>query len=144
MPETDQTRNAAGIWLRLRHGLGTKLIALLTVALIVIFAVLAWLTIRLHRRHLEAAALTSAERVSDVITRSTSYYMMRNDREGLYHTMTTMANEPGMVKIRIFDRDGRITYSSSALEMSRVVDKDAEACYACHAQAQPPDQAQPS
>ena len=41
MPETDQTRNAAGAWLRLRHGLGTKLIALLTAALIVIFAVLA-------------------------------------------------------------------------------------------------------
>ena len=128
MPATDQTRNAAGAWLRLRHGLGTKLIALLTVALIVIFAVLAWLTVQLHRRHLEAAALISAERVSDVIKRSTSYYMMRNDREGLYHTMATMASEPGMVKVRIFDRDGRITYSSSALEISRVVDKDAEAC----------------
>ena len=73
MPATDQTRNAAGAWLRLRHGLGTKLIALLTVALIVIFAVLAWLTVQLHRRHLEAAALISAERVSDVIKRSTSY-----------------------------------------------------------------------
>ena len=137
MPATDQTRNAAGAWLRLRHGLGTKLIALLTVALIVIFAVLAWLTVQLHRRHLEAAALISAERVSDVIKRSTSYYMMRNDREGLYHTMATMASEPGMVKVRIFDRDGRITYSSSALEISRVVDKDAEACYGCHAQSQP-------
>jgi two-component system NtrC family sensor kinase len=125
------------MWLRLRHGLGTKLIALLTVALVVIFAVLSWLTVRLHQRHLEAAALTSAERVSDVITRSTSYYMMRNDREGLYHTMATMANEPGMVKIRIFDQEGRITYSSSSPEISRVVDKDAEACYACHAQAQP-------
>jgi two-component system NtrC family sensor kinase len=113
------------------------LISLLTVALIVIFAVLAWLTIRLHRRHLEAAALVSAERVSDVITRSTSYYMLRNDREGLYHTMNTMANEPGMEKIRIFDRDGRITYSSASAEMNRVVDKDAEACYACHAHAQP-------
>lgn len=137
MPETDHTRKAAGIWLRLRHGLGTKLISLLTVALIVIFAVLAWLTIRLHRRHLEAAALVSAERVSDVITRSTSYYMLRNDREGLYHTMNTMANEPGMEKIRIFDRDGRITYSSASVEVNRVVDKDAEACYACHAHAQP-------
>ena len=97
MPETDQTLNAAGIWVRLRHGLGTKLIALLTVALIVIFAVLAWLTIRLHRRHLEAAALVSAERVSDVITRSTSYYMLRNDREGLYHTMMARVAEPWLL-----------------------------------------------
>lgn len=137
MPETDQIRTAAGAWQRLRHGLSVKLIAVLTAALIVVFALLAWLTIRLHRRHLEAAALTSAERVSDVIKRSTSYYMMRNDREGLYHTMGTMANEPGMVKVRIFDRDGRITHSSMPVEISRVVDKDTEACYACHTHAQP-------
>src|SRR5689334_1787646 len=137
MPETDTNRTLAGAWQRLRSGLSAKLIVVLTTALICVFSFLAALTIRLHRKHLEASALISAERVSDVIKRSTSYYMMRNDREGLYHTMATMASEPGMVKVRIFDRDGRITYSSSALEISRVVDKDAEACYGCHAQSQP-------
>jgi two-component system NtrC family sensor kinase len=137
MPETDTTRTLAGAWQRLRSGLSAKLIVVLTIALICVFSLLAALTVRLHRKHLEASALISAERVSDVIKRSTSYYMMRNDREGLYHTMGTMANEPGMDKVRIFDRDGRITYSSVPLETSRVVDKDAEACYGCHAQAQP-------
>jgi two-component system, NtrC family, sensor kinase len=48
-----------------------------------------------------------------------------------------MADEPGMVKVRIFDQEGRITYSSTPLEISRVVDKDAEDCYGCHAQAEP-------
>src|SRR5262249_53373311 len=71
------------------------------------------------------------------IRRSTSYYMMRNDREGLYHAMATMADEPGMVRVRIFDQDGRISYSSTPAEISRTVDKNAEACYGCHAQAQP-------
>jgi two-component system NtrC family sensor kinase len=95
------------------------------------------LNIRLHRQHLEAATLASAERVSDVIKRSTTYYMLRNDREGLYHTIQTIADEPGMVKVRIFDQEGRISYSTDAAEVSHVLDKRAEACYSCHTQSQP-------
>jgi two-component system, NtrC family, sensor kinase len=98
---------------------------------------LGYLNIRLHRQHLEAAALTSAERVSDVIKRSTTYYMLRNDREGMYHAMATMADEPGMVRVRIFDQEGRISYSSDPAEVSHIVDKGAEACYGCHVQSQP-------
>jgi len=48
-----------------------------------------------------------------------------------------MAAEPGMEKIRIFDKEGRITYTTDSVEQNHVVDKTAEACYACHAQSQP-------
>jgi two-component system NtrC family sensor kinase len=110
---------------------------LLLIVMTAIFALLGYLNIRLHRQHLEAATLTSAERVSDVIKRSTTYYMLRNDRVGMYHAMATMADEPGMVRVRIFDREGRISYSSDPTEVSHIVDKGAEACYGCHAQSQP-------
>jgi two-component system, NtrC family, sensor kinase len=133
MPETEPTR---GRW-RLTHSLSAKLNALLLGTMVVIFALLGYLNIRLQRQHLEGAALTSAERISDVIRRSATYYMLRNDRQGLYHTIQTMADEPGMVKVRIFDRDGRISYSTDAAESGRTVDKAAEACYGCHAQSQP-------
>jgi two-component system NtrC family sensor kinase len=63
--------------------------------------------------------------------------MLRNDREGLYHSIQTMAAEPGIEKIRIFDQEGRVTYTTNSGEQNRVVDKTAEACYACHAQSQP-------
>jgi two-component system, NtrC family, sensor kinase len=134
MPETKQTR---GRWKSLTHSLSAKLIALLLGTMVVIFALLGYLNIRLHRQHLESTALTSAERISDVIRRSATYYMLRNDREGLYHTIQTMADEPGVVKVRIFDRDGRISYSTDAAEAGQVLDKEAEACYGCHAQSQP-------
>lgn len=134
MPETEPRRLD---WRRLTQSLSAKLIILLLAGMVVIFTALGYLNIRLHRRHLEAAALTSAERVSDVITRSTTYYMLRNDREGLYYVMTTMANEPGMVRVRIFDREGRISYSTEPSEVSHIVDKGAEACYGCHSQQQP-------
>src|SRR5262249_31385975 len=124
-------------WKRLTRSLSAKLISLLLVVMVSTFALLGYLNIRLHRQHLEAATLTSAERVSDVIKRSTTYYMLRNDREGMYHAMATMADEPGMVRVRIFDQEGRISYSSDPSEVSHIVDKSAEACYGCHAQSQP-------
>jgi len=119
------------------HSLSAKLITLLLASMVVIFALLGYLNVRLQRQHLEAAALTSAERVSDVIRRSATYYMLRNDREGLYHVIQTLADEPGMVKVRIFDKEGRVKFSTDAAEVSRIVDKRAEACYGCHAQSQP-------
>jgi len=134
MPETEHRR---GEWERLTHSLGAKLISLLLGIMVVVFALLGYLNIRLHRQHLEASALTSAERVSDVIKRSTTYYMLRNDREGMYHAMSTMADEPGMVRVRIFDKEGRISYSSDPAEVSHIVDKSAEACYGFHTQSQP-------
>lgn len=134
MPETEPRR---GQWSRLSRSLSAKLISLLLAVMVVVFALLGYLNIQLHRQHLEAAALTSAERVSDVIKRSTTYYMLRNDREGMYHAMATMADEPGMVRVRIFDQEGRISYSSDPAEVSHIVDKGAEACYGCHVQSQP-------
>lgn len=134
MPETEPTRAR---WNKVTRSISAKLIFLLLGAMLIIFAVLGYLNIRVHRHDLEGAALLSAERVSDVIKRSTTYYMLRNDREGLYHFMQTIADEPGMVKVRVVDKEGRISYSTDNSEVSHVVDKSAEACYACHAQSQP-------
>jgi len=137
MAESEPTRWWIRWHQRFSYGLGTKLIGLLLGAMVVIFALLGTLTIHLHRRHLDAAALLSAERISDVIRRSTNYSMMRNDREGVYRAMATMASEPGVVRVRVFDREGRISYSTEPAEISHNVDKNAEACYGCHAQQQP-------
>ncbi|SPF42853.1 Periplasmic sensor signal transduction histidine kinase (fragment) [Candidatus Sulfotelmatobacter kueseliae] len=134
MPETEPTRIR---WQRLTHSLSAKLNLLLLGTMVIIFALLGYLNVRLHRQHLEQITLQSAERVSDVIRHSTTDYMLRNDREGLYRSIQTMASEPGMVKIRVFDKEGRITYTTDPTELNHVVDKRAEACYACHAQSQP-------
>jgi len=134
MRETESTR---GRWSRLTRSLSARLTTLLLATMVVSFALVGYLNVRLHRQHLEAATPGSAERVSDVIKHSTTDYMLRNDREGLYHAIQTMANEPGMAKVRIFDQEGRISYSSDAGEVNHSVDKRAEACYGCHTQSQP-------
>jgi len=136
MPETESIRVDLG-WKWLTNSISAKLILSLFAVMIVIFALLGYMNIRLHRQHLEEATLASAERVSDVIKHSATYYMLRNDREGLYHAIQTIADEPGMVKVRIFDQEGRISYSTDPSEVSHVLDKTHEACYGCHTQSQP-------
>lgn len=134
MLETELTSRR---WLRLNLTLSAKLNLFLLGAMVAILALLGYVNIRLHRDHLEQNTLTSAERISDVIKRSTTDYMLHNDREGLYRSINAMAAEPGMEKIRIFDQEGRISYTTDSLEVNRVVDKTAEACFACHVQSEP-------
>ncbi len=105
--------------------LSAKLIVLLLAGMVVIFALLGYLNIRLHRRHLEAATLLAAERMSDVIQHATTYHMLRNDREALYRSINTMASEPGVVRIRIINQEGRISFSSDSAEVNTYVDKKA-------------------
>lgn len=132
-----ETKRSTGHWWPVTLPLSVKLNVLLLGAMVLIFALLGYLNVRLHRQHLEQNTLAAAERISDVIKQGTTDYMLRNDRDGLYRSIQRMAAEPGIEKIRIFDQEGKITYTTAAAEQSHVVDKTAEACYGCHAQSEP-------
>lgn len=122
---------------RLRLSVAVKLAVCLVVSTAGLFLLFGYLNLRLQRDHSEQVVVLSADRISDVIQRSTRYQMLRNDREALYHVISTIGSEPGIRRIRIFNEDGRISFSTDAAEVNTYVDKRAEACYACHAQAQP-------
>lgn len=130
-PESTWTR-----WIRLSRSLSAKLILVLLSALVFIFALLGYLSLRLHRNHLEASTLRAAERLSDVIKRSASYSMMHNDREALHELINTAGKEPGIVRIRIIDKQGMVNYSTDAHEIQRQIDPASEACSGCHADSQ--------
>jgi two-component system, NtrC family, sensor kinase len=140
MPATDQF---AGVrrgpaWLAgLGRSISAKLMASIFVAMLVMFALLGYFSIRLHQKHLEAAALISAEQQSEVLRRSASHYMLKNDRVGLYEMMVNMADQPGIVRVRIMNSEGVISYSTAPAEVGSAVNKDAEACYGCHEQSKP-------
>src|SRR3990170_4459139 len=114
-----------------RPGLAVKLAACLVVSTAAFFAVFGYLNLRLQRRQSEEMVLQSADRISDLIQRSTRYQMLRNDREALYQVIQTIGSEPGIRRIRIFNEEGRISYSTDPAEVDTYVDKRAEA--ACHA-----------
>ncbi len=137
MPELEPIAAHGEIRVHKLRSLSAKLIVLLVPPMIFFFGLLGYLNIHMHRRQLEKNTLASAERMSDVIKRNASYYMLRNERDGLYHLITEIGNEPGVVRIRIINQQGRISFSSDTKENDTFVDKRTEACYGCHSQSQP-------
>lgn len=123
MSVLEEKPGATERWRRLSGHLSSKLLVVLVSSMAVAFGLLGFLNVRLHRRHLERDALADAARTSSVIKRNTSYYMLRNQRDGLYHIITDMAHEPGMVRIRIINDQGRISFSSDPSEMYKLVDQ---------------------
>jgi two-component system NtrC family sensor kinase len=119
------------------HGLAAKLAVYLVGASLVCFALFGWLHERLERRHLEALVQLSAVRVSDLVYASAWRAMLSNDREVLYNLMRDMGREPGVNKVRIINQDGLVQHSTDPTEVGTLIDKRAEACYACHSQARP-------
>ena len=118
-------------------GLAAKLAAWLTGGVLVCFLLFGYAHQRLEQKHLEALVSLSAQRVADVVHFSAWQAMLRNDQEMLYTMIRDIGREPGIRRLRIINEVGLVRYSTDTAEIGTMVDKQAEACYACHAQAQP-------
>ena len=117
---------------RFKIGLGLKLVLFLTFCLIFIFSLIGILNIRMYRRHMMTGVYQNAGQVSDIILRSTNYSMLTNEREGIYRIIDRIAREPGIQKIRIYNKEGEITFSTDGAEVNTMVDMNADACIVCH------------
>ena len=83
-------------------------------------------------------AILGANRIGDVIKRSTNYSMMLNRQEDIHQIINTIGNEPGLEAIRIYDKKGEIRLSTVAGEVGTYVNMNAEACNACHSTGKAP------
>jgi len=119
------------------RSVGTKLTAALVVGLA---AVLFWLgaaNLRVLRENLETATVLSARNMADIIFRATRDSMLHNNRTELLHIIQSIGAQTGVRKIRIFAKSGAIQISTLESEVGQMVDKRADACYACHSTATP-------
>ncbi len=108
---------------RIRVGLAAKLAVCLVASTAAFFSLFGYFNLRQQREYSTSLILQSAERLTDIILRSTQYQMMHNDREALYHGIHSMGSEPGIRRIRIFNKEGRISFSTDPGEVNKVVDK---------------------
>ncbi len=111
-------KRSGGVW----ASVSTRLVILLVVSMTCVFGLLGYLNIRLHRQHLEQTTLASAERLSDVIKRNATYSMLHNERDSLRQMISDMANERGIVRVRIINAKGRISFSSDPSEVGQLAD----------------------
>ncbi len=123
---------------RYKIGLGPKLVVYLSLSLIVIFTVIGVLSLRMYREHLMMGVHQNADQVSDIIKGSTNYSMLTNERESIYRIIDAIGREPGIMKIRIYNKEGHITFSTNQAEVDTEVNMQADACIVCHSDGSSP------
>ena len=115
--EQTHPETGTGLPRRFRIPIALKLAVCLVVGTGAIFLAFGLWNIRVHRTHAEQMISQDATNISDVIQRSTRYHMLRNDREALERTVLDIGAEAGIRRIRIVNREGRITFSANRTEI---------------------------
>lgn len=119
------------------HTLSFRVLSGSLILLFVLFALFAYYAIRFHNDQIMKNVIENASGVSDLIKNSTRYSMMLNRKEDVYQIISTIAREPGVEGIRIYNKRGEIMFSTNKSEQGTVVDLHAEACTVCHEQSKP-------
>lgn len=117
----------------MRTRIGTQVIVGVGVVTALTIGVMTAAILRAHRSQLVRELTRSANQLSETIKSSTHYDMLENRRESLHRQIQTIGRQEGIEKVRLFNKDGQIMFSSDPVEIGRSLDKKAEACYACHA-----------
>jgi two-component system NtrC family sensor kinase len=117
--------------------LSFRLFVVLSLAILLLFTLHAALVQHFQTLALENQAKTAASSTGDLIRQSLYTSMLRNERERIHEMIAAFGREPGVEAIRIYNKQGVITYSNVEREVGTAVDLRAEACYVCHAAARP-------
>ena len=125
-----------GLSIPWHHRLSTKLLAGAgAVALATIGAF--FLTEIAVQRHLLVQVTAESELLSHTIRNAVHRAMLQDRRPDAYLIMQDIGRQSGIEMVRMMDGDGRITFSTDRAEIGRSVDRQAEACVACHAEGEP-------
>ncbi len=90
-----------------------------------------------QRAQLEGLVALSADRTAGIVHRATHDGMLRNDAEGVRRIIANIADQEGVDRVRIYNKEGRVRVSSRPGEEGTLVDKHSYECIACHAGSQP-------
>jgi two-component system NtrC family sensor kinase len=121
------------MWSRVSY----KLILVVAVVSLATIGVFSYLLTNTQHRSLISQIEHNANQISETIKSSTQHDMLLNRREPLHRMIDTFGEQDGIEQVRIFNKDGEIIYSAGGVDVGTMVDKRAEACYACHAADRP-------
>lgn len=117
--------------------IGVKLIIAAGFTSIIIIGVFAFFNVRSHSTALIQEVERHANQLSETVISSTRIDMMLNQRERIQEIINTIGQQQHIRDVRVLNKEGVITYSSNPLMINQMVDKNAEACYACHTADEP-------
>ncbi len=114
--------------------LGPKLILSLTILIVAISGVSGYLNFRTQKKQLVETMVLGADQLSRGITGATWHAMLDDDRPAAYEIMRVIADKQGVDRIRMFNREGRLVFSTDSEEKPGVTTLSNEVCASCHSQ----------
>lgn len=117
--------------------INVKLILAVGVSISVIIGIYAYVTIQSQTESLLLETEHNNSELSETIKSSTRFDMLTNNWAHLHQIIKTIGNQPGIMDVRIFNKEGTVIYSPDEKHIGMMVDKKAEACFTCHATDEP-------
>ncbi|MDP2363914.1 MAG: cache domain-containing protein, partial [Ignavibacteria bacterium] len=120
--------------------IGFRLIFVVAFTSLVIIGVFAYFNIQSQSKSLIAEVERHANQLGETVVSSTRFDMMLNQRDRIQQIINSIGKQPHIRDVRILNKVGEIIYSSNPTNINKMVDKNAESCYACHSEDKPLEQ----
>ncbi len=112
----------------------TKLM-LAVAAVVGVIAVISGYTIyRAEERHMLDVVIAGADQLSGSITSATWHAMLADRRDDVYQTMRTIAEKQGIDRLRLFNGQGEVTFSTNQEDVGQRFALEDPQCSRCHRQ----------
>ncbi len=118
------------------HRLASKLVLALACIVLIVKVIAMYVNVRTQETQLLDSMTVSADQLSRSITAATWQTMLADRRDAAYTVMRTIALKQGVDRIRMFNKDGELMFSTVPEERV-LVDKRAEVCNPCHSSSTP-------
>jgi two-component system NtrC family sensor kinase len=118
--------------INLYNKLSVKLIITVSIVLVCILAIYTYLNIKYLDEYLTNMKYQTAYNIGELIKKSTRYSMLLNRSEDVYEIIKNIGTEPDVKRIRIYNKQGTIIFSTNPSELNKTVNVSAEACTGCH------------
>ncbi|MEG6549197.1 PAS domain S-box protein [Desulfocurvibacter africanus] len=121
----------------LRHSLFTKVFLTGGLTLLASITALSYHNITLQKERVFQGVVSGADRLANTIRLGTHYAMMLNSRDDIREIIHSVSRQKDIRSIRIYNKQGEITFSNASRELGTVTNIRDKACHVCH-HSEPP------
>ena len=125
------------MWRWRSNSLTVRLTGTLILVLTLLLAVATVVQLSLQKRYSEESARIYGLSLSETLYSALHGTMLANDRQGLHQAVRQITERAPNIRVRVFNKEGDITFSSSPAEVGSRLDPRSEACFKCHRADQP-------
>jgi two-component system, NtrC family, sensor kinase len=116
----------------IQQGLGLRLFIVTYAIMVLSFSLYTFHILKRHRADLMTSVHAHSYQIGDLIKRSTRLGMLLDKKEEVQSIVTNLAKEPGVVAVKIYNKNGQAIFASEPQERRSVITINEIICQTCH------------